>query len=143
MIIGFTGSRKGMTPEALEALESVLSNHPTCTGVVHGCAIGADAQFHKVAMEHGFPILGSPSTLNAQSMPINKDEFAILMTRRGPLDRNHIIVDVCDLLIAAPETLVEVRRSGTWATMRYAKTQGRRCTVLGPVGTINPLGLII
>lgn len=37
------------------------------------------------------------------------------------LSRNHDIVDITDLLIVAPETKEETRRSGTWITYRYAE----------------------
>jgi hypothetical protein len=37
------------------------------------------------------------------------------------LDRNKDIVNSCDILIACPENDIEVLRSGTWSTIRYAK----------------------
>lgn len=37
------------------------------------------------------------------------------------LERNHNIVDEVDVLLAAPRTTKEELRSGTWATVRYAR----------------------
>ena len=37
------------------------------------------------------------------------------------LQRNHNIVNECDMLVAFPSTSNEVLRSGTWSTIRYAK----------------------
>lgn len=40
---------------------------------------------------------------------------------RDPLKRDRKIVAIVDVLIAAPKTDKEVLRSGTWATIRYAR----------------------
>lgn len=48
------------------------------------------------------------------------------------LDRNHAIVDECSVLIAAPRSLTEEQRSGTWATVRYARKMGRPVVILDP-----------
>ena len=44
---------------------------------------------------------------------------------RPYLDRNRDIARACSVLIALPETLVEVQRSGSWATVRYAREYGK------------------
>ncbi len=44
--------------------------------------------------------------------------------QRESLDRNLRLVAECDVLVAAPLTDAEVRRSGTWATVRYARRRG-------------------
>jgi predicted Rossmann fold nucleotide-binding protein DprA/Smf involved in DNA uptake len=50
------------------------------------------------------------------------------------LRRNRDIVDACQLLIVAPGEEAERRRSGTWATYRYARTVGRALLVVFPDG---------
>ena len=52
------------------------------------------------------------------------------------LDRNHDIVDAVDILFATPKTNGEVIRSGTWATIRYARKQGKKVVLIRPDGTI-------
>ncbi len=44
--------------------------------------------------------------------------------RGEELDRNRDIVAAVSILIAAPETDIEEQRSGTWATVRYARKKG-------------------
>ena len=46
------------------------------------------------------------------------------------LERNRDIVDACDILIACPRTLKEELRSGTWATVRYARKVGKPVAIL-------------
>lgn len=47
-----------------------------------------------------------------------------------PLARNRRIVAAVDVLIAAPETDREELRSGTWATIRYARAAGKPVVML-------------
>jgi hypothetical protein len=53
------------------------------------------------------------------------------------LDRNHDIVDSSDLLIAVSESTVEVLRSGTWATIRYAKKLRKPIKIIYPDGKVE------
>jgi predicted Rossmann fold nucleotide-binding protein DprA/Smf involved in DNA uptake len=55
----------------------------------------------------------------------------------GNLDRNHDIVGACDVLIAAPRQPKEIRRSGTWATVRYADQFGRVIALVVPDGEVQ------
>jgi len=48
------------------------------------------------------------------------------------LVRDHDIVDECDLLIVVPKTRKEELRSGTWATVRYARKQGKQYSTIFP-----------
>lgn len=56
----------------------------------------------------------------------------------GPyLWRNHQIVDATSALIAAPFGFEEELRSGTWATVRYARKLGRPVRFFWPDGTTS------
>jgi len=48
------------------------------------------------------------------------------------LERNRAIVDAGDIVLAAPQTLEEQQRSGTWATVRYGRRLGRLVVLLAP-----------
>lgn len=48
------------------------------------------------------------------------------------LDRIKDIVDMSDILIATPESVKEVLRSGTWSTVRYAKRAGKEVIICNP-----------
>lgn len=56
----------------------------------------------------------------------------IIYTGLPPLLRNHVILDHTDHLEAFPKTSKEERRSGTWATIRYARQRNI-------ITCINPL----
>jgi len=56
--------------------------------------------------------------------------------RKPALKRNHDVVDACDLLIACPHTKKEVLRSGTWATIRYAKKVNKKMIIINPNGDV-------
>jgi predicted Rossmann fold nucleotide-binding protein DprA/Smf involved in DNA uptake len=53
-----------------------------------------------------------------------------------PLVRNRIIVDGCDVLLAAPSGAERDNpRSGTWMTVRYARKRRKRIVIVWPDGT--------
>jgi hypothetical protein len=103
-------------------------------GVRHGDCIGADADFHAIAVALGLPVAVHP--------PDNSSKRAFCQGATLVLDplpylvRNHAIVDRSDRMIAAPGERKEQLRSGTWATIRYARKQGKPLTVVWPDGTI-------
>ena len=126
MIIGFTGTRAGLTPgqreQIVEYLE--LAHH-----VVHGDCIGADAAFHELALEMGIPVTLHP--------PVDPSRRAFcsgasaIMPALPYLERNRAIVARSDLLIGAPKETREpipMRGQGTWSTIRYDRKQ--RCPLV-------------
>jgi hypothetical protein len=54
-----------------------------------------------------------------------------------PLERNKHIVHNCGWLIAAPKEDSETLRSGTWATIRYARKLRRPITIVFPNGEVQ------
>ena len=113
MTVGFTGTRKGLSTRQKTQLHEVLWWFMMCIGsgpmvFVHGGALGADTDASHEAWKQGFVIRA-------------------IHPRQGesPLVRNREIVAACDVLIAGPETDKEVQRSGTWATVRYARAAGK------------------
>jgi hypothetical protein len=125
MRVGFTGTRLGMSDRQREGLQELLQGLGA-TVLHHGDCIGADADAHHVAEGLGVPIVIHPPT-NGSCRAYCKSP-----TIRAPYDylkRNHNIVDESDVLIAAPEG-AEVQRSGTWATIRYARKMGKTVHIL-------------
>lgn len=128
MIVGFTGTQRGMTEHQKQLVADLLVGlQPTLC--VHGGCIGADADFHDLCFQLGMlPIRVLPSDIpNKQSAHVVADSgFMVkVMAPRPPLVRNHLIVDSIDILIACPAQDHEVLRSGTWATIRYARKTGK------------------
>jgi hypothetical protein len=126
MKIGFTGSRRGMTAAQQHQLEVLLRGLGVGSELHHGDCVGADDVAGQVAHRLDYRVVSHPPTnerLRAHSVA---DEV------REPLDyliRNRCIVDETEMLIAAPDG-PERLHSGTWATIRYARSLGRRVVVL-------------
>ena len=56
---------------------------------------------------------------------------------KKPLIRNRDIVRETAVLIATPEQTIEQLRSGTWATVRYARKMNRPTVLIFPDGTLT------
>ena len=115
-VVGFTGTQEGMSYEQTNALRQALIG---ATELHHGDCIGADAQAHDIAREiGGIRIVIHPPTDPSRRAFKRGD---IIREPKPYLERNHDIVDESASLIAAPKSDVEELRSGTWATVRYAR----------------------
>jgi len=113
-----------MTQPQREAVVELLRQRVLHSRVTfrHGGAFGADSGAAEIAYALGY------------------DVRTHLPAGRRPADylaRNHTIVDMTDELLAAPAGMEEELRSGTWATVRYARKQRRMVTVVWPDGTIS------
>jgi hypothetical protein len=110
----------------------------------HGNAVGADFDAHKLlrfvmgkkVLIHLWPAVPEPKgsiIANDLGGPIQFHEG------NAPLLRNRDIVDNGDELVACPLILPknagEVLRSGTWATVRYARNKGRTIHFVWPDGS--------
>lgn len=137
MVTGFTGSRKGMTVNQLLELGERLEELIPCKAI-HGSCIGADTDFHDYLREHTDILIEIyPSNIESQRALCVAD---IAHPPEAPLVRNRHIVDNSDVLIAAPSTLKEEKRSGTWATIRYAHKCKKRVVILRPeISTLEGL----
>ncbi len=135
MIVGFTGTRRGMHVEQHRLLVDALRRMRP-EAFHHGMCIGADSEAALIVRDElpDCRIIGHPpvitSMLNASAC---HDE---LLPALPYLDRNKAIVDACDWLLAAPDGPPRLR-SGTWSTIRYAFAQKRPVRILMPRGTIN------
>lgn len=107
MIVGFTGMRDGMSECQKDQLALMLMafRNGRRDEFIHGAAVGADTQAAVIAEQVGFTIIAIPAG-------------------GDPLARNREIVALCNVLIAAPKRDEEEQRSGTWATIRYARHAG-------------------
>lgn len=134
--VGFTGTRRGMTGAQRVTLRELLQiqwlgpgttlHHGGVTGEDrHGSwagAKGADRQAAMLAQSLGYRTL--------MHLPTGHDPADYIA-------RNHAIVDACDELIATPGGTREELRSGTWATVRYARKIRRMTTIIWPDGSIS------
>lgn len=131
MKVGFTGTRKGMTEEQKDALMRVLCFHGGVDGELHhGDCTGADAEANEIAGLLGWQTVVHP--------PLNERHRAFcgadrILPSKDYLDRNKDIVEATSILIAAPQGK-EVKRSGTWSTVRFARKRGRKVIIITPEG---------
>jgi hypothetical protein len=149
MKIGFSGTRKGMTVKQYLRVSDWFRydlGDAVVTEAHHGCCIGADAEF-QLAIIRGriggtserqwAEIHAHPCTLAGM---VDRDAEAladVVHDPLPPLDRNRVIVDSCDLLIATPAEAEEQQRSGTWSTIRFAERQGKPIILVLPSGEVR------
>lgn len=136
MRLGFSGTQRGMTQAQAVAVATVLRELQPVE-IHHGMCIGADAQANDLARTLGILIVGHPPT-NRDRMAIGL-EIDIECKPRPYLDRNRDIVLTTERLLAAPRGL-EVPRSGTWSTVRYARELSRPITICWPDGSTTTEG---
>ena len=130
-VVGFTGSRHGITDAQAGVLRGLL--HQVAM-FHHGDCVGADEAAHDIARESGCWITGHPCNLHGMRAHCKCDQ---LMPPKAPLVRNRDIVNVTNVLIACPETKDEVLRSGTWATIRYSIKEKKPLVIVYPDGDIS------
>lgn len=129
--VGFTGTRDGMTIPQRQGLDAYLWGLAHTRVLMHlGDCLGADAEAWRMAKEHGMWTIGHPPSDPKHRAWLTYDETR---EARPYLDRNHDIVDASELLIATPRGK-EVLRSGTWATVRYARKRNVEVVIIDPWG---------
>ena len=128
MKVGFTGTRKGMTGYQQQAVQEFLVD-TNVSEVHHGDCIGADAEFDRIAESLGIPRVAHPCDIMSQRAYCKAE--TVLPSER-PLTRNKAIVDSVQFMLAAPKEIGEVLRSGTWATIRYARKSARPVRIIFP-----------
>ena len=136
--VGFTGTQAGMTRQQRIELDGYLRGlrvvH-TLSEFHHGDCIGADSNFHSYLVArllkwqaYDLIFIHPPEDESKRAWCYSKNIFA----PRPYLERNRDIVDAVDILIATPRQQYEVVRSGTWATIRYARKMGRKVRIIWP-----------
>ena len=138
MIVGFTGTRDGMT-EAQRKSVRALVKWLQPAEAHHGECKGADFEFYEICRKEDVCMIVAHPPLNEKHRVLT--ESNIHRDPRPYLARNHKLVNDSECLIAAPSTEDEQLRSGTWATVRYARARGRKIYLVNPDGCVNAEGL--
>ena len=136
MKIGFTGTRRGLTPAQKDALSDTLINIAADTAEVHhGMCVGADDEFHNMVREldPGIRIVGHPPDDTKFFAPAECD---VMWSPKPYLERNKNIVYKCDVLIACPNG-PEKQRSGVWATVRSGRSSRKPIVIIWPNGEVE------
>lgn len=132
LILGFTGTRKGLTALQRAALTLRLADLLPAE-VHHGDCQGADEALHRLAGQMLIPVVVHP--------PVKPDLRAWcpsprILPEKDYLERDRDIAEAAGLLIACPDG-PERAKSGTWYTVRYARKLGTPVTVLYPDGRVD------
>lgn len=133
VVIGFSGTRYGMNDAQIVAVEGLLDTLQPVR-VMHGCCIGADADFDRLCKERGIPRHGHPCTLANMRADCNCEKMESPI---GPLQRNVVIVSKTDALIATPFEDANPGQGGTWHAIRQAKKFGKRVYIVKRDGTVE------
>lgn len=119
MIVGFTGTRRGLTRLQRARLELVAAELPDVILFVHGGCHGADSEADDVFARLAYPRRVRPGPTSHE---FSWHKGAEVMAVQPNLTRNAEIVADADLLIACPSNYVNIPRgSGTWQTIRCAQ----------------------
>ena len=140
MIIGFTGTREGMTLAQKEVVAYLLRNiemKSFIDHVSHGDCIGADADFDEIASKMNIVRWAYPSNISSMRAH-TEDRGAILAIEpRPPLERNVMISVGAKYLIACTKSPDEQVRSGTWHAVRCARKNKTTIYIVFPDGTLK------
>jgi hypothetical protein len=130
--IGFTGTRQGMTADQQQALYDRLCSYATAAAWAfhHGDCQGSDEQAHAIAWEMGATVHIHPPETSTWRAYCTGPSRVLHYAPLPYLVRNRAMVEACTILFAAPDTAQERQRSGTWATVRYARQRGRLVRLL-------------
>lgn len=155
MKVSVTATQSGLTFRQLEwamTRTNRVMKELLLTEFHHGGCIGGDDQLQHIVgvlrrtlEEDREDFTGPVIELHRGSTPEKWADDGFADEIHGPEDniaRNHIMVDLLDPcgedeMWAFPGEQAEVLRSGTWATIRYAKKQGVNLYVIYPDGTIE------
>jgi len=132
MIVGFTGTRSGMTVPQKRTLFDFLFSTRSVVSFHHGDCIGADREAHDIATKLSIRTIAHPPSNSSKRAFCAADQ---VLSSKPYLQRNNDIVSSCDLLIACPKEHSEVVRSGTWSTIRKTENQNKDRIVILPDGT--------
>lgn len=122
--VAFTGTQQGMTEEQMESvrgfLERLLRKKKRVV-LHHGDCIGADMQAHIIARDLNLYIeIHPPENPQKRANCHLLGGARVVHAEKEYLARNRDMVDASRMVLATPAGFKEVKRSGTWATVRYA-----------------------
>ncbi len=134
-ILGVTGSREVRYGAQVQQVALLLKEWQV-TELHHGDCVGADAEVHREARrtkQNPRIIIHPPLHAGWRAYCVGD----LILPKKEYIARNHDIVASSDAMIALPKSEVEERRSGTWATVRYAREHGVPVLIILPDGKMK------
>lgn len=133
--IGFTGTREGMTPAQMAQAEETLRMVHCPGAALHlGDCVGGDAQAHAMGKQLGYRLIGHPPHDPKMRAFLAYD---VEWETKPYFERDADIVRESMVLVAAPRTMREMARGGTWYTVRVARTLKRARVIVWPDGSVT------
>ena len=133
-MVGFSGTRGGLTSRQWQALDDFLGWHDPKLGR-HGDCIGADEEFHELCLTSGIPVVIHPPSNPRYRARCEGAEH--ILPEREYLARNDDILHGSDLIVACPRGYEEVKRgSGTWSMIRHARREHKELYIIYPMGEV-------
>lgn len=131
-----TGTRRGMTPRQIFQFHAALRTFDSRPArFLHGDCVGADRDGWTIATALGWSTEAWPAA-NVHPHLRARTASDIVRNPLPPLERDRLLVEWCDLLIATPGEPEEILRSGTWATIRHARRLARPIILIYPNGQV-------
>ena len=142
-VLAVTGTRFGATEAQHAQLEHVVKQLAAWArqqGLVpagqHGDCVGVDAQFDALCQAEGmttacWPCLAAPELrAGTGAEPLGEPV--------RPMQRNRELAKACDVMLACPPNFERIKKgSGTWATIGFARREGKRTIVIFPDGSVD------
>lgn len=146
MIIGFTGTREGLTDQQLAWLYTTLETGKadgTIVQVHHGACLGADQAVHVAALDIEIPIhVWPPTNMKYVALECLTPHRLVTIHPRMPyLNRDREIVHAAEGLVGLPKHDEQPDRAlwgGTWYTVDFAERMNRPVIICYPNGRTEP-----
>ncbi len=135
MIVGFTGTRHGMTKDQLNSLNDLLIKLD-CQEIHLGDCVGSDDQAADLAYgleaEH---IICHPPT-DPTHRAFNK-HYTMILQPKSHFARNRDIVDNSQVVVGTPDCRPLADRGGTAYTVRYSIKKKKSTYIIWPNGEVE------
>lgn len=145
MIVGFTGTRDGLTNIQLGWLYTTLETGKdggTITEVHHGACVGADWAVHQAALGVDLKVhVWPPVNLKYAAPECLRSRLEVTIHPNMPyLDRDRQIVSATYGLVALPKQDEQPERllwGGTWYTVDFAERMNKPVIICYPNGVVE------
>jgi hypothetical protein len=131
LIITFIGSVKGITTEQLRIVRKLLWRYEDReVELHHGDGVKSDEAVHPIAVQLGFRVVAHPALDHFRRACC--DVFScngVVMDPQPAMKRNHEMVDVASVVIAAPECAQGKKNNVTWDAIAYAIRTGKEVII--------------
>lgn len=134
-----TGTKQGMTEPQFNTFSNIVGGLFEKFGNIfrHGDCIGVDWEAGEIVAD-SFPevsiIVHPPKNPKYRAY---SNKYSVLLPEDDYLVRDHEMVRRADFTVGFPKDFHEELRSGTWATLRYAKKIKRNHMIIWPDGELQ------